>query len=109
GDQEITIKTLGRQLLRVRNLMGATVLGDGQLVPILHPVDLYRSALASTSSSLGRTGAVAARKGAQRVLIAEDSFTSRGLLKAILEDAGYEVTTANDGLEAWSILKQGKF
>src|SRR5690606_880015 len=45
GDQEITIKTLGRQLLRVRNLMGATVLGDGQLVPILHPVDLYRSAL----------------------------------------------------------------
>src|SRR5690606_38922709 len=36
-------------------------------------------------------------------------FTSRGLLKAILEDAGYEVTTANDGLEAWSILKQGKF
>jgi two-component system chemotaxis sensor kinase CheA len=108
GDQEITVKNLGRQLLRVRNLLGATVLGDGQLVPILHPVDLYRSALATAASTL-----VQAAQGAdvrsQRLLIAEDSFTSRGLLKAILEGAGYQVATANDGLEAWNALKQGPF
>ncbi|MCY1542239.1 Gliding motility regulatory protein [compost metagenome] len=42
-------------------------------------------------------------------MIAEDSFTSRGLLKAILEGAGYQVATANDGLEAWNALKQGPF
>jgi two-component system chemotaxis sensor kinase CheA len=108
GDQEITVKNLGRQLLRVRNLLGATVLGDGQLVPILHPGDLYRSALATTASAL-----VQAADGPdvrnQRLLIAEDSFTSRGLLKAILEGAGYQVATANDGLEAWNALKQGPF
>lgn len=109
GDQEITVKNLGRQLLRVRNLLGATVLGDGQLVPILHPGDLYRSALATTASTLVQAPANGPDVRSQRLLIAEDSFTSRGLLKAILEGAGYQVATANDGLEAWNALKQGPF
>ncbi|MGB4073933.1 hybrid sensor histidine kinase/response regulator [Pseudomonas sp.] len=109
GDQEVIVKGLGRQLLRVRNLLGATVLGDGQLVPILHPADLYRSAMESQASSLNQQGQTEGRNAQQRLLIAEDSFTSRGLLKAILEGAGYLVTTANDGLEAWNFLKQGQF
>ncbi|WP_439888605.1 hybrid sensor histidine kinase/response regulator [Pseudomonas sp. MBLB4123] len=109
GDQEITVKSLGRQLLRVRNLLGATLLGDGQLVPILHPGDLYRSALAVGAGSFERAVDSASDSRVQRLLIAEDSFTSRGLLKAILEGAGYQVTTANDGLEAWNALKQGAF
>jgi two-component system chemotaxis sensor kinase CheA len=109
GDQEIIVKNLGRQLQRVRNLMGATVLGDGQLVPILHPADLYRSALDAQDSSLRQQAQPRGSETVQRLLIAEDSFTSRGLLKAILEAAGYRVTTANDGLEAWNALKQGQF
>jgi two-component system chemotaxis sensor kinase CheA len=109
GDQEITVKSLGRQLLRVRNLLGATVLGNGQLVPILHPGDLYRSALASNASALAQMNQPRAAKRLQRLLIAEDSFTSRGLLKTILEAAGYQVATANDGLEAWNALKQAPF
>lgn len=109
GDQEIIVKSLGRQLVRVRNLMGAAQLGDGQLVPILHPGDLYRSAQQAEGSSLSQQSRPREGRTAQRLLIAEDSFTSRGLLKAILEAAGYRVTTANDGLEAWNALKQGQF
>lgn len=108
GDQEIIVKSLGHQLLRVRNLTGATMLGDGRLVPILHPADLYRSALEARSSSLSQARP-RAQQTTKKLLIAEDSFTSRGLLKAILEAAGYRVTTANDGLEAWNALKQGQF
>ncbi|AOE83141.1 hybrid sensor histidine kinase/response regulator [Pseudomonas sp. TCU-HL1] len=109
GDQEIIVKGLGRQLVRVRNLLGATVLGDGQLVPILHPADLYRSALETQGSSFAQEVQTRPGIAPQRLLIAEDSFTSRGLLKAILEGAGYQVTTANNGLEAWNALKQGQF
>jgi two-component system chemotaxis sensor kinase CheA len=109
GDQEITVKNLGKQLVRVRNLLGATLLGDGQLVPILHPGDLYRSALETRVSALAQSAEPSPGTPQQRVLIAEDSFTSRGLLKAILEAAGYQVATANDGLEAWNTLKQAQF
>ena len=109
GDQEITVKNLGKQLLRVRNLLGATLLGDGQLVPILHPGDLYRSAQETRVSALAQSAETRPGSTRQRLLIAEDSFTSRGLLKAILEAAGYQVATANDGLEAWNALKQAQF
>jgi two-component system, chemotaxis family, sensor kinase CheA len=109
GDQEITVKSLGKQLPRVRNLLGATLLGDGQLVPILHPGDLFRSAQSIGGGSFERSAERVEPQAKQRLLIAEDSFTSRGLLKAILEGAGYLVSTANDGLEAWNALKQSRF
>lgn len=40
------------------------------------------------------------------VLVAEDSITSRMLLKNILESAGYRVLTAIDGQDALQQLKQ---
>ena len=44
-----------------------------------------------------------------RVLIAEDSITSRTLLKNILQASGFEVATAVDGADALSQLKVGHF
>jgi len=41
-----------------------------------------------------------------RVLIADDSATSRRLLQAVLEKWGYEVTPAEDGASAWEVLRQ---
>jgi two-component system chemotaxis sensor kinase CheA len=43
------------------------------------------------------------------VLVAEDSITSRTLLKGILENAGYRVETAADGVDAFSTLRSGSF
>jgi two-component system chemotaxis sensor kinase CheA len=41
-----------------------------------------------------------------RLIIADDSVTTRTLEKSILEAAGYEVTVASDGLEAWRLLQE---
>ena len=38
--REVVIKSLGRHLQRVRGIMGATIFGDGSVVPILNVVDL---------------------------------------------------------------------
>jgi len=40
-----------------------------------------------------------------RVLIAEDDFTSRSILTAILAKWGYEVVSAADGDEAWPLSR----
>lgn len=109
-DQEVLVKTFTRPLVRVRNIAGATLLGSGRVVPILHVPDLMKSAR--------RTGLAAPKavtNGANRVeqririLLVEDSFTSRILLKNILESAGYEVTTAVDGVEALTELRLADF
>ncbi|PPC78934.1 hypothetical protein C4K68_02720 [Pokkaliibacter plantistimulans] len=104
GDQEVVIKPLGPQLHRVPNVLAATQLGDGRIVPILHPQDLYKTACLSgaTDMPLGEQEQAAL----PRVLVAEDSITSRSLLKMILESAGYQVITANDGMDAWERLRQ---
>lgn len=107
-DQEITIKSLGRQLKRVCNVLGATLLGDGEIVPLLHPQDLLKSCRRTQAAPIRQTeNADHQRK--PRILVTEDSVTSRGLLKTILESAGYEVTTAVDGMEGWNLLKQSQF
>jgi two-component system chemotaxis sensor kinase CheA len=45
GEQEVLVKGLGKQLSRVRNIAGATVLGTGQVVPVLNVYDLMKSSL----------------------------------------------------------------
>ncbi|HJV67362.1 MAG TPA: response regulator [Geomonas sp.] len=107
GVQEVLVKPLGSQLSRVRNVAGATVLGNGRVVPVLNVGDLFRSALSSAGSGAVRPQVTPARR--LSVLIAEDSITSRTLLKNILEASGFEVATAVDGMDALTQLKSGSF
>ncbi len=106
GEEEILVKSLGSQLTRVRNVAGATVLGTGKVVPILHTGDLLKSAVKGAATVVGaireREDAETARKS---VLIVEDSITARTLLKNILETAGYETLSAVDGLDALALIR----
>jgi len=110
GVQEILVKPLGRQLSRVRNVAGATVLGNGRVVPVLNVADLFRSALLGQSSTLAvAPTSPRTTPGRLSVLVAEDSITSRTLLKNILESSGYLVRTAIDGSDALTQLKTESF
>jgi two-component system, chemotaxis family, sensor kinase CheA len=111
GEQEVLLKGLGPQLSRVRNVAGATVLGSGKVAPILNVPDLIKSASKLGGRPSAGSGAVEATAPAPRrkVLVVEDSITSRTLLKTILESGGYEVSTAVDGLDGFTQLKGGAF
>jgi two-component system chemotaxis sensor kinase CheA len=108
-EREVLVKTLAKPLLRVRNVAGATVLGDGAVAPILNVTDLLRSARRAPGLRLVPRVAPTAAAVSKRVLVAEDSITSRMLIKGILESAGYTVKTAVDGLDAFTQLRTGKF
>ena len=105
GVQEILVKPLGSQLSRVRNVSGATILGNGRLVPVLSVADLFRSAMTVEAGQVSLPPLAPAKPGRISVLVAEDSITSRTLLRNILESAGYQVLTAVDGADALTQLK----
>lgn len=107
NEQEVLVKSLGRQLSRVRNIMGATVLGSGKVVPILNVPDLLKSAVKVTTPA--EQTITPAEEKKKSVLVAEDSITARTLLKSILESAGYSVKTAVDGIDAFTILRTEDF
>jgi two-component system chemotaxis sensor kinase CheA len=104
--QEIVVRPLGSQLLRVKRITGAVLLGDGTLALVLDPIELIQESLKGGQKNPRR--APKSLK-ARTVLVVEDSVTSRALLQTIIERAGYRVMTATDGMEAYAILKQHQF
>ncbi|WP_300526170.1 hybrid sensor histidine kinase/response regulator [Aminiphilus sp.] len=110
GEQEILFKNLGPQLRRVRNVAGATVLGSGEIALVLSASDLIRSALGGTASGSRISEARSeGRSAAKRILLAEDSITSRTLLRNVLTASGFEVRAVVDGQEAWNALEEESF
>jgi two-component system chemotaxis sensor kinase CheA len=104
-EREVLVKSLGRQLPRVRNIAGATLLANGKVLPVLNVADLVQSAIRmAPPKSVQETV-----ETPKSILVAEDSITSRTLIKNILESAGYKVKTAVDGAEALSVLGSEDF
>lgn len=108
-EQEVLVKSMGKQLMRVRNFAGATVLGSGKVVPILNVADLFKSIRKSPARTPGEFLRRESEQVRHAILVAEDSITSRMLLKNILESAGYLVATAVDGADALAQLKTQPF
>lgn len=110
GEQQIVIKTLGTHLKRVDNVAGVTILGAGEVVPILNVPDLMTNGRQLTGVRMRRPGQATEKtvdKGPSKVLICEDSFTTRELERSIFEAAGYEVETATDGAMGLARLREG--
>jgi two-component system chemotaxis sensor kinase CheA len=107
-EQEVLVKRLNKPLSRIRNIAGATLLGSDQVVPILNVTDLLLSARKSEGAMRPAPEATKVEV-TKAVLVAEDSITSRMLLRSILESAGYKVKTAVDGMEAFTLMRAEQF
>jgi len=105
AEQDLVVTGLGRRLRRVANIAGCALLEDGGIAIILSAAELAESALA-TRSPRALSPPVAAPPVRRRLLVADDSVTTRTLEKAILEEAGYDVWLAADGHQAWRILQE---
>jgi two-component system chemotaxis sensor kinase CheA len=109
-EQEGIIKTLGSQLVNVRNVSGATLLGNGRIVPILNASEVIDASINLPSLSFENTDFKDAESNKLKtILVVDDSITSRSLIRNIVESAGYLVKTAVDGLEAYSLLQEENF
>jgi two-component system chemotaxis sensor kinase CheA len=101
---DLVVKPLMRPLNRVRHLAGLAVLSSGEVCPVLHAYDLLRSMSRTRQRAAAAPAEEVERPARKRILLAEDSITTRVQERRILEAAGYEVQTAVDGLDAWSKL-----
>jgi two-component system chemotaxis sensor kinase CheA len=107
SEREVVVRALGPRLRNLKYVGGGTLLPDGRVALILNAPDLIRRALnLPAAAGLPEAGAKARRAARKRLLVADDSVTVRTLQKNILESAGYEVVTAVDGMEAWTLLSE---
>ena len=95
----------------IPGLSGAAVLASGEIVLVVDPADVVRRALglAQGVSGLAALVAVSGPPPKPRVLVADDSLTTRTLERNILKAAGYDVVEVPDGAEALRILQAEAF
>ncbi len=115
GNQEVVVKNIGPQLARVSGIAGATVLGSGEIVLIINPVQLaqrpdlpvyspHEDRLAPMVPKMTATAAAASPAGPPLVMIVDDSLTVRKITSRTLTRAGFDVVTAKDGIDALELL-----
>ena len=114
--EEIVIKSLGRFLEGVGPFAGATISTEGHVSLLLDPVKLLEAAtrpsVASKRSMAGPAVATArppVPARGRRVLLVDDSISVRKFVGQMLDRAGFEVTTANDGAEALAKIADARF
>jgi chemosensory pili system protein ChpA (sensor histidine kinase/response regulator) len=108
SEQEIVIKQFEGPAPKPIGVAGATVLGDGRIMPIadvLEIIDIFQGRISrqigGNSWQQKATTDTSPAKIDPTVLIVDDSITVRELLSLTFNKAGYRVEQARDGQEAW--------
>ncbi len=104
--KEIVVKSLGNHLQHVRGVSGATIMGDGKVIPILN----LETLLGGGSIHLGKiyTPAPAPIQNELDILVIDDSVSVRMVISRLIQRQGWVAQTAKDGVEAVELLHQYK-
>jgi chemosensory pili system protein ChpA (sensor histidine kinase/response regulator) len=115
ANQEVVVKNVGAQVSRLAGILGATILGNGEIVLIVNPVQLIVRApeppqLSHRTSAMPNAEAGSPERpdheaavtlaAAPLVMVVDDSLTVRRVTQRLLERSGYEVLLAKDGVDA---------
>lgn len=111
ASREMVVKPLTAYTPVVPGIIGATILGDGRVAPVIDVqqlvLDMLQSGINSTDwmANAMRISqkAVTARPMA---LVVDDSLSTRRSLAQFVGDMGMDVRTAKDGFEAIEILQE---
>ncbi|MFO1418402.1 MAG: hybrid sensor histidine kinase/response regulator [Methylotetracoccus sp.] len=112
GERELVVRPIDPRFGHIPHISAASIDDDGVPLLILDSDDLVRSvnALVSGGRPIGRRAkADAAVRQARRILIVDDSITVRELERRLLQQHGYAVDVAVDGVEGWNALRLGRY
>lgn len=105
SEEELLVRPLHGIRRPPRVVSGAALLASGEIALVVSSVALLDAAREAPDSTVVERGPAAPRARLRRILVVDDSITSRTLEQGLLEAAGFDVVTAVDGAEGWRILQ----
>ena len=101
----LVVKRLGAFVPRVPGVIGASILADGSVAPVLDIQELLRQpATPMATPEIAEPEEITV--SAPNVLVVDDSLSARRTLAQVISDAGYEPRTAVDGLDAIDAIEE---
>lgn len=105
GSERIVVKPLGPQLSSIRWLSGGTILADGRVALIVDLIALIRSGAVHEYQPPRLAGGPQEHRQAC-VMVVDDSLTVRRVTTRLLRRHDMDVITAQDGIEALTLLEE---
>ena len=104
-EDEIVMRPLAAPEGAVPHAAGAAILPSGSVALVLAVAPLLAAGL-RPGTAIAPSAAEDGGRRRQRIVVADDSITTRTLEQSVLESAGYEVFTAVNGEDAWEVLER---
>lgn len=113
GEVELVVRPLDPRLGKVPNISAAAIEEDGSPVLIIDVDDLVRSIdnmlTRGRVAKVDGSGVGSPAAGLRRILVVDDSITVREVERRLLENRGYQVDVAVDGMDGWNAVREGKY
>jgi len=102
GQAELSVRRLDPRLGKIPGISAASLDENGLPMLILDMDDLIQTA---SGASVTTTSAAGSDSLAPHILVVDDSHTVREMERRLLVRSGYTVSTAQNGQEAWNLLR----
>lgn len=113
GERDLVVQPLDGRLGKIKDIAAGSLMEDGSPVLIVDVDDMLRSVEKAVAAGrlqmVERDSASVVRNSRRRVLVVDDSLTVRELERKLLDQAGYEVEIAVDGMDGWNAVRAGEF
>lgn len=111
GDQEILLKPLCAPLYKLKNISGVTTLASGAICLILNMTNIIKHSVSTPILPPTKTQqySLPVDNSNYKILLVDDSITTRTLEKNILTRVNYKIETATNPIEAYEKLKHTRF
>jgi two-component system, chemotaxis family, sensor histidine kinase and response regulator WspE len=111
GERDLVVRPLDPRLGKVRDISASALMDDGSPVLIIDVSDLVRSI--DNMLGIGQLNSfdinkkVKSKKGSdrKRLLVVDDSITVREMTRKLLQNHGYDVDIAVNGMDAWTAIR----
>ena len=113
GIRDLVVQPLTPKLGKLRSINAAAIAEDGTPILILDIQDLIMSMDHLISGNRLRHIDIdipnKSRRYGKRILVVDDSVTVREVERSLLTKHGFGVDVAADGIDAWNLIKKGKY
>lgn len=112
-ERELVVRPLDKRLGKIPNISAAALMEDGAPILIIDVEDMVRTIdKLLTGGKLDKVSHYEDKKSIKsrkRILVVDDSITVREMERKLLENKGYEVEVAVDGMDGWNAIRTGSF